>query len=590
MLLLLALVDVADGVSFFGDVDDRMRDFQIRDLLADRQWFDLTLPFINMPEAYVSPWSRLVDLPYVLITLLLSGELGQERALALSYQIWPLILLIPFALFVYGIIRQSLDDRPNFIELFTTSILMVYGVWEFVPGRIDHHNVQLLLVAAMAYGVVRWDRIGAIILALASVASIQVGLETLPIIVALFFGIVLIWVDSSKGSDGGRFMADTALSLIVSTIIITAIQPGWVNVLNVACDAYSAPYIAACLLVGSCLYIAVKLGSIVRNPLGRLLLLAGLGAALLGVLAWLFPLCLEGPYHMIDAVSRAYWLDTLTQERGILAIIGEKQQWSFAPALVVILFAPGFFILGLHKYYSGKPAWMVLCLVAMIAILLTLYQLRFFQFMVLLVPLCVPWCIRNLIVAKLRGDESGVQLSGSGMLFVIGVPLLMIAAGLGWYFTEVAGTQVSAKENDGVRYLHYDICEAELANLTYLESIKPGRIIAGDGASVAIAEVLARTKLDHKIAALAFHRAVAGIRQIAIAFTSPSKDERDKVLREFDYVAICGLPANILGTIDMSNTPLFEILSSLKSSEGFILMPAPEGTRLRIYKITAPIK
>lgn len=122
MLLLLALLDVVDGVSFFGDVDDRMRDYQIRDLLADRQWYDLSFPFISMPEHYVSPWSRLVDFPYVAITFVLSDMVGEERALFYAYQIWPPLMLMVFGLFIHSIICRSLDALPSFLELFAAAI------------------------------------------------------------------------------------------------------------------------------------------------------------------------------------------------------------------------------------------------------------------------------------------------------------------------------------------------------------------------------------------------------------------------------------------------------------------------------------
>jgi len=590
MLVLLALLDVADGVSFFADVDDRMRDFQIRDLLADGQWYDLSLPFIQMPEAYVSPWSRLVDFPYVAIAVFLGLMMDGERALWLAYQIWPLVLLIPFALFVHGIIQRSLNGRPNFIELFATALLMVYAVWEFVPGRIDHHNVQLTLVAAIGYGLVRWDRTGAVVLGLASVVSIHVGLETLPIIVVAFAGIALIWAGNLKPDDGGNFLVSAAFSVIVGAVVLTTIQPGWGRAVNVACDAFSAPYIAGSLLAGFCLLGAVKLGALIHSPIGRLALLGALGILIAGVLALLFPLCLEGPYHMIDMVSRNYWLDTLSQERGILSIIGEKQQSSFASVLVVLLFAPGFVILALHRFRSGEPAWMVLCFMAMVSIALTFFQMRFYQFMVLLVPLCVPWCIRYLVVAKIWGRSDAGQISPLAQNFAMGLPLLIAVGGIGWYVIQPSVQLETTYERDGVRYLHYDVCESFGPNLAYLESIAPGRIIAGDGASVAIAGILTRNRLDHSIAALAFHRASHGIRQIAIAFTSKDKAERDEILHEFDYVAICGVPAEILKQVDMSGTPLFGVLSTVKSSEGFELMPPSAGTRLRIFKIVAPIR
>ena len=62
----MALFDALDGVNFLGDIDDDLRAVQIRLLVEGGAWFDRTIPMIQMPEAYISPWSRLVDLPYAI--------------------------------------------------------------------------------------------------------------------------------------------------------------------------------------------------------------------------------------------------------------------------------------------------------------------------------------------------------------------------------------------------------------------------------------------------------------------------------------------------------------------------------------------
>src|SRR5690606_41165571 len=48
------LGDALDGRPLLVDNDDLIRFLQIRDLVQDNALFDLRLPFISMPEAYVS--------------------------------------------------------------------------------------------------------------------------------------------------------------------------------------------------------------------------------------------------------------------------------------------------------------------------------------------------------------------------------------------------------------------------------------------------------------------------------------------------------------------------------------------------------
>ena len=146
VFLAAAAYDLSDNVLFLGDIDDRLRAVQIRQLLSGKGWYDLTLTGIAMPAPYVSPWSRLVDAPYAAIVWALSHLVGTEQALAIAFNIWPPLLMLAFAWFSAGCMIRLMPRGGNVAPLhaFVAALAMISPALEFAPGRIDHHNLCLL--------------------------------------------------------------------------------------------------------------------------------------------------------------------------------------------------------------------------------------------------------------------------------------------------------------------------------------------------------------------------------------------------------------------------------------------------------------
>ena len=161
--LCLLGADAING-STVQDIDDIARQLQIADLLRDGDWHDLTWPFLSMPEPYVSPWSRLVDIPYVLLTWLFQPVLGQESAFAVARFLVPLLWLIPYAWLAARLIEEILDGRPSLVQTGTAAAASLFAVIEFMPNRIDHHNVQIVLLLALCLSVVSQHKFAGILL------------------------------------------------------------------------------------------------------------------------------------------------------------------------------------------------------------------------------------------------------------------------------------------------------------------------------------------------------------------------------------------------------------------------------------------
>lgn len=529
--LVIVIADIADGKPYHADVDDVLRGLQISHLLAgEAWWFDLSLPFVQMPETYVSPWSRLVDLPYVVFAWMFGLAMPPGAALQLAALVWPPLLLLAFAALAVATARRlafgiTLPRRAEILALVTMAITMVIAVLEFAPGRIDHHNIQIVAMAAVGLGLARWDRAGGTLLGVGSAVSIIVGLECLPFLVVAYAGLATSFV---LGVHGAReTLAGAAAAMLATTIAGAAAFLG-PAAFSTSCDAFSAPSIV--LMAG---FSAVILGAVVlvdatRSPAFKLAALLVPGAGLLAVVAVTFPSCLDGPYAMIDPVSRDLWLDRLWQEHGPFSF-GLRAFHATSPLVASMLVVTLVLLLLAASAMSAdwrrlKPGPLILFVLAVVAFVLALLQSRYIRFPVMFAPLFLP-----AVIAALTGNGMTRQ-ARSLSLTITGIGIAAFA-GLSLVKTDYT------READAVDYMAFDECPGGRVSIP--AGLSPGRIVAPLGLSMPL---LAAMPDGFSVAAIPFHRAAPGMRRMFDAFTTGDPEIRRAALAPFDYVAVCRFP------------------------------------------------
>lgn len=563
--LAIVFVDLADGVLFLGDVDDRMRALEIRDLLADGAWFDRVLPVIAMPEAYVSPWSRLVDLPYIAIAKALAPLLGAEQGLAVAMAAWPPLMLAGFCAASVAVMRRVSGLALSPLHLAAAALAMTYALWEFVPGRIDHHNAQLALMMAMLAGFCVSGRRGGALAGIAAVLSVAVGLECLPFIAVAFGVCALAAVFGNE--EARRQLSAAGLAMAVTAPLAGLALIGPQAMTGTECDAWSAPWIAATGLGGLVLAATGTRQFGERGPVGRVAVL-GLGAGLLaGALALAFPACLAGPYAMIGPVEKAFWFDRVAQEESALSFITDRRY-----GLVAMLGLAGFVLVAalprvVSSVRGGDQRAVMVWAVAATALALTLVKVRFVRFAPAFAALELPGLIAA-FAAVPRRDEKIAAAIGA-------ILPVIVAAGL--FFATARRERVY----DAVDFMTWDECEG--ADFSTLAQLAPGRIMAPPGLSFPIAEAQAGQPVSHPVAALSYHRASPGIRRVALAFTGNEAGARAAALAPFDYVAVCErrLPAELTGA------PLYLALAAGRGWPGLVALgePAERLPAVRFYRI-----
>ena len=200
---------------WLGDTDDAVRLVTVRELMAGAPWFDTTLPRIGSPEALVSHWSRLIDLPLAILIGALSPIIGPDRAELATRIAWPALLFFALALVVAREARRRAGTVAAVfaIVLVATSAI---ALAQFRPGRVDHHNAQILCAVAGLLFLLRSldDRRAAGYRRMLLGLGLAIGYEAIALVVPALTLTVLasIWgvhKDASKSIIGVGYAAAT---------------------------------------------------------------------------------------------------------------------------------------------------------------------------------------------------------------------------------------------------------------------------------------------------------------------------------------------------------------------------------------------
>jgi hypothetical protein len=355
----------------FRDVDDAMRLVEVRDLLDGQGWFDLHQYRLDPPSESPMHWSRLVDLPIAALTLgfrRLFDPVLAERAASI---LWPPLTLIPLLLAMRAIACR-LGGRVAALPAVYLPITAAPVLAQFLPGRIDHHNVQLsLTMVLIAVLIGRSGRATGVVSALVVAVMLAVGLETLPFVLIAVAAVGLRWVvaETDRGT-AGAFGA--TLAVAVPAIAAATLPIGEWH--RPACDALSITYVLAAVAGGSGLTIATLCGP--RNRGVRAIVLAMVALAALAAFAFPSTRCLAGPFADVRPEVRALWLDHVTEVRPWLAFTRLHPAEGWTTAVTPLLGLLAAVVLAADRSVRRDLGLPVLAGSLVAAIAITLLQVR----------------------------------------------------------------------------------------------------------------------------------------------------------------------------------------------------------------------
>lgn len=527
-LLSLRLPEVLSGV--LPGNDDMMRLQQVRDLLAGQAWYDVNQTRLLTPEGGAMHWSRLPDFFLGGLMLALTPLVGPATAETLSVFIWPLTLLC-VTIGAVAVIARRMGATPVGVAITVFFFSTSKSLFQFWPGRIDHHGLQILLVMlALAAILARhggW-RAGALA-GVCVAAMVGVAMESLPYAGLLAAGAALFWV--ARGEAEAERLRGFGLAAAGSAIVFYVLDAPGVSPARAACDAFGT-FHAAGLVVGGLLLALLSAASRRFGVLGdvrsRLVAAVGAGALTAGLAVLIVPACLGSPYGAVSESVMTDWMQRVGEARSLDILLREQPSMAvgdlgFAVAgLVATLFciamAPA----------DRRAEWLLIGALLVAASLVATWQIRAVVFAHILAAIPAGHIAGKAFAAWRQKGGAPLLLGFAATAIVLAPPV--------WINGARAALPTPAGEDRFMRdgQVPNQYCR-ELTAYEALAQLPPARIFAPIDLGTSL---LVRT--PHSVFAGPYHRNIKGIvRHTQIMQGSPENARSALKALGADYVVSC---------------------------------------------------
>jgi len=348
------------------DTDDVMRLQQIRDWIAGQSFTDLSQHRLGEAPGMPIHWSRLPDLIPAAIILLLRPLAGEHQAELIAVIAWP-TMLFAAALFLVARIARSIGGPALARTALVVAAIAYPATTIFVPGRIDHHGLQMVLLLLVTRTLTSPPSLGdGLTAGLAAAASLVIGMETAPLLAAAGVAMAVEWLFARHAADDRMMGFGIALGagLLGASIIFKTDQWNYA-----ACDGFTSIAWRGSVIAAFAPMLMALAARDFTKPAARAvlgILVAGVIAA--GVIA-VAPQCLA-PYGLVDPTLARLWLGK----------VGEAQPL-FGTAAGVAIGYTGVMVAGIaasawRLHATRDWRWIALLLLQGAALALTCVQLR----------------------------------------------------------------------------------------------------------------------------------------------------------------------------------------------------------------------
>lgn len=421
----LFVVSAVSGLFSAGavDADNAMRLVEIRDYLGGQNWFDVSQARLGPTGGTAMHWSRLVDLPVLALSSLLDVFLPSEAALHWATLIWPPISV---SLLVGALVTGArfLGRRETLVFTSIIAATILFRHQNFLSGSIDHHNLQLgLLALALAFSIDPQRRAASLAIAGAALASsVAIGAEVYPFVAVICVFHALDWALAGRAAQRGVMAFGLSFATMTAVFFAASVAPA--NYAAVYCDALSLVTASAALLGGA----GLALAAASLSNASRQWRLAGLGMIGLGcglLLTWQAPQCLANPLDGLPSIVRTLWLEKVDEARPLFA--ARRNAWQEIPFMVGISLVAAIVSIFQIELGINRRAHILFLLLLVLGLVLTLQQVRFYAFGHIFAILPLGAWVGGLFTAKPDGSKRGV---GYILALAASVPLVWGAPGM----------------------------------------------------------------------------------------------------------------------------------------------------------------
>lgn len=353
----------------FRDTDDAMRLVMVRELANGRGWYDQAIMRLNPPHGAWMHWSRLLDGGIAALLVALRQVMPAGAAEYWTRFVWPLIWIFPATAAALALARNLGARSATFLAA-AVMVVDLNAYRQFVPGRIDHHDIQITMaVIAMACATARARRATwAIVGAAAAAVGLAVGLEAMPLqaLIGASYGAALM-----RDRGEARAAAGYGLTLAGATAVLFMIQTPPARWSMAFCDALAVNLTAAVVVGGAGLALAAMVAR--RAPAGlRVGVVVVAGAAALATYLGLDPACIHGPFAAMNPAVRPFWFDRIQEVQPLPRMLVLQRGAAIAAIILIFLSLVSAVYLAARRWRSPDTA-SVLMLIAMIAASITAF-------------------------------------------------------------------------------------------------------------------------------------------------------------------------------------------------------------------------
>jgi hypothetical protein len=523
----------------FGDTDDALRLLQIREFMIHGSWYDTRLAAIGAPDALQSHWSRLIDLPVAWLISTFAIFTSYASAELLAQIVWPLLLLFALSRFMVHEVEHRVmrsagpqwgpqsgprSGLPAGVVVLALLLLCPSGLFQFMPGRIDHHNVQiacavagiLLMQRALGAPDQAW-KLGSLAGAIMALGLV-VGFEALPLLAVTLGTACLLACFHKTARDAA---AAAVITLTIGLLIGFAATMHPSRWFAVECDALSPNLIALC---GAGAVAAAVLITRLRDAT-HWVWLGGFGTSGLiglGLYVAADPTCAGGAFSGMDPIVKTHWLAGVVEGKSLaqFALIQPSVTVGYIAIMTIALF-----VLVRQAWATRSVDDIFAAVATLLAGLYGFYYIKFMPYGALLslVPLAC-WIARLPAIGEATADQVRMRA-----VIVCNQTLFVMLAGfaIGLFSNVEAGAK--AKMSSSVAH-----CTAK-SDIAMLSKLPPGLVVSDIDLGPYIA-----LSTHHRAYAGPYHRIHTSLRDLLELLSSPVAEAGPKLAKmNADYLVLC---------------------------------------------------
>ncbi len=521
--------------------DDFLRLHQVQNWLTGQDWYDLTAYRMSPTIGADIHWSRLVDIPIAAIIVFFEFFTDSVTASRLAAILWPATLFLIAISAMIALCDRLAGKKHRLLALFFF-VLSINTMAEFKPGRLDHHNVQIVLLILIMLGLAKGlGRYSNYWVGVLMTLSLVVGLDSIILIIGALGFLALNWAFNQSEARQGLF--ETGMAIGISSLIfygISTAPENWLS--NNACDAYSAFYVSVLVLLSISFLFLVAISKWstfekIDNLASRLIIGVVLAGIIIVPLFYFFPHCLDGPLGNVSPELKLRWLDKVTEAKDLVERIETNPSYWGAQAIYLSIVS--FITLWVvFKRLAKSPVLAILGFIVLICILGSFYQTRILRTGIYSI---IPFCV---IFVSMSWDCLSKKLPNRNVFTYLAQSIICLALTSTFWFViglsagsfksqkaTLATVQTNANNNEVENLLE---CTSDLA-MSELLDIMPSHIISDLNTSTAL---LVHT--PHSVEAGSYHRNGESILNV-VSFLEGSLDHSKQIIdqRGVGFVVIC---------------------------------------------------